>query len=54
MGPALQAAGVSSFYYLFNAAPYILTLLIMVLTCSRTGTLACMPAALQQGEQVEP
>ncbi len=54
MGPALQAAGVSSFYYLFNAAPYILTLVIMVLTCSRTGTLASMPAALQQGDPVEP
>lgn len=54
MGPALQAAGVSSYYYLFNAAPYILTLVIMVLTCSGTGTLARMPAALRQGEQVEP
>jgi len=50
LGPALQAAGVSSYYYLFNAAPYILTLLIMVATCSRSGTLAYMPESLGKDE----
>ncbi len=34
LGPALQAIGVSSYYYLFNASPYILTLIVMILTCS--------------------
>lgn len=31
IGPALQSAGISTGYYLFNAAPYILTLIIMVI-----------------------
>ena len=30
IGPALQSIGISQGYYFFNAAPYILTLLIMV------------------------
>ena len=30
LGPALQSVGITQGYYLFNAAPYILTLLIMV------------------------
>ena len=30
LGPALQSVGVTQGYYLFNAAPYILTLLIMI------------------------
>ena len=30
IGPALQSIGVTQGYYFFNAAPYILTLLIMV------------------------
>lgn len=54
IGPALQAVGVSSFYYLFNAAPYILTLLLMVFTCSPTRTLKSMPGALRQVGEVEP
>jgi len=46
LGPALQSVGVDSGYYLFNAAPYILTLVIMVLTCSPKRTLAGAPGAL--------
>ena len=30
LGPALQSVGVSQGYYFFNAAPYVLTLLIMI------------------------
>ena len=30
LGPALQSVGITQGYYLFNAAPYILTLLIMI------------------------
>lgn len=33
LGPALQSLGMTSAYYLFNAAPYFLTLLIMGWTC---------------------
>ena len=39
LGPALQSVGVTTGYYLFNAAPYVLTLLIMIVTCSPTRTL---------------
>jgi len=30
IGPALQSIGITQGYYFFNAAPYILTLLIMI------------------------
>lgn len=33
MGPALQSIGVSWSYHLFNTMPYVLTLVILVLTC---------------------
>lgn len=46
LGPALQALGVTSGYYLFNAAPYALTLLIMVVTCRPDRTLAGAPGEL--------
>jgi general nucleoside transport system permease protein len=46
LGPALQAVGFGEGYYLFNAAPYILTLLIMVITCSPRRTLTGAPAEL--------
>jgi len=50
VGPALQAAGIQSYYYLFNAAPYILTLAIMILTCTPKRTLAGAPGALTTGD----
>ena len=46
LGPALQSVGVSQGYYLFNAAPYFLTLLIMIITCSPKRTLVGAPAEL--------
>ena len=46
IGPAFQSVGVDSYYYLFNAAPYILTLLIMIVTCSPQRTLVGAPGAL--------
>lgn len=46
LGPALQSVGITSGYYLFNAAPYVLTLLIMVLSSSATQTSADQPAEL--------
>lgn len=46
LGPALQSVGVSWGYYLFNAMPYGLTLLIMILACSRHRTLRGAPGEL--------
>jgi simple sugar transport system permease protein len=46
LGPALQSVGVTEGYYMFNAAPYILTLLIMIVTCSPKRTLAGAPGEL--------
>lgn len=46
LGPGLQAIGITSGYYLFNAAPYALTLLIMVLTCRLDRTLGNAPGEL--------
>jgi general nucleoside transport system permease protein len=46
LGPALQSVGIKEGYYLFNAAPYVLTLLIMIFTCSPKRTLAGVPGAL--------
>jgi len=46
LGPALQAVGITSGYYLFNAAPYVLTLGIMIATCSTRRSLAGAPGEL--------
>jgi simple sugar transport system permease protein len=46
LGPALQSVGFTSGYYLFGAAPYVLTLAIMISTSSATRTLAGQPAEL--------
>jgi general nucleoside transport system permease protein len=46
LGPALQSVGITQGYYLFNAAPYVLTLGIMIATCSPTRTLSGAPGAL--------
>lgn len=46
VGPALQAVGISTGYYLWNASPYILTLLVMIITCSPKRTLIGAPGAL--------
>ncbi len=46
LGPALQAIGVTSGYYLFNAAPYVLTLVIMTISCRPNRALAGAPGEL--------
>ena len=46
IGPALQSVGVQGGYYLFNASPYILTLAIMIFTCSPKKTLTGAPGSL--------
>ena len=46
LGPSLQSVGVTEGYYLFNAMPYILTLVIMIATCSPKRMLSGAPGEL--------
>jgi simple sugar transport system permease protein len=46
LGPALQAVGVTEGYYLFYAAPYVLTLVVMALTVSPGRQLTGAPGEL--------
>ncbi|RKP51779.1 ABC transporter permease [Pararobbsia silviterrae] len=46
LGPALQAIGVTHGYYLYNAAPYVLTLALMIVNCRPDRTLAGAPGEL--------
>ena len=47
LGPALQSVGVSSGYYLLNAAPYVLTLVVLVVASSPRRLLAGAPGDLR-------
>jgi general nucleoside transport system permease protein len=46
LGPSLQSLGVNGYYHLFNASPYLLTMAVMIATCSPSRRLAGMPGAL--------
>jgi general nucleoside transport system permease protein len=46
VGPALQAVGIQQGYHLWNAAPYVLTLLVMLITVSPTRALRGAPGEL--------
>jgi simple sugar transport system permease protein len=46
LGPALQSVGITRGYYLFNAAPYVLTLVLMILTSASQQRLAGAPGEL--------
>lgn len=46
LGPALQSVGVSEGYYLFYAAPYVLTLGILIATSSPNAAMTGAPDAL--------
>ena len=46
IGPALQAIGITQGYYLFSAAPYVLTLALMIATCSPERSLRGAPGEL--------
>ncbi len=46
LGPALQSVGVTSGYYLFYAAPYVLTLGVLIATSSTTRALTGAPGEL--------
>ena len=49
LGPALQSIGISEGYNLLNAAPYVLTLAILIYSCSPKRTLAGAPDELTVG-----
>jgi len=46
LGPALQSVGVSQGYYLFYAAPYVLTLGVLIATSSTTRAVTGAPGEL--------
>jgi len=50
LGPALQSVGITSGYHLFNAAPYILTLAIMIATSSAKHSARDMPGELSMAK----
>ncbi len=50
IGPSLQSIGVTQGYYFFNAAPYILTLAIMIATSSATHSARDMPGELSMAK----
>ena len=46
LGPALQSVGVNSYYYLIGAAPYALTLALLIASSSRRRRLVGAPGEL--------
>ena len=46
LGPALQSVGIGGYYHLFNAVPYVMTLAILVWTCSPRQSLRGAPMEL--------
>ena len=46
LGPALQSVGLSDGYYLFYAAPYVLTRSVLIFTSSPTRAMAGAPGEL--------
>ncbi len=46
LGPALQSIGITTHYYLLNAAPYVLTLVLLVWSSSTKHTLVGAPREL--------
>ncbi len=47
LGPALQSVGISTGYYLWYAAPFVLTLVLLIVTSSPTRALAGAPGELR-------
>ena len=46
ISPALQSVGVTQGYYLFSAAPYVLTLVLMIASCSPEHSVRGAPGEL--------
>ncbi len=49
LGPSLQTVGVTSGYYLFYAAPYVVTLAVLIITARGGRSLRGMPGQLSIG-----
>ncbi len=47
IGPALQSVGITQGYYFFNAAPYILTLIIMIASAGSKQAMRDVPGELE-------
>jgi general nucleoside transport system permease protein len=47
LGPSLQAMGITSGYYLLNAAPYVLTLAVLIATFSPKRNISGAPGELK-------
>jgi len=50
IGPSLQSVGITQGYYFFNAAPYILTLALMIATSSTKRSARDMPGELSMAK----
>jgi simple sugar transport system permease protein len=46
LGPSLQTVGITSYYYLFYAAPFVLTLAILIATVRPGASVRGMPGEL--------
>jgi simple sugar transport system permease protein len=46
IGPAVQSVGITEGYYLFYAAPYVLTLGLLIYSSSHSHALAGAPSEL--------
>ena len=46
IGPALQTVGITAGYDIFNAAPYLLTLVFLIASSSSRGNLKGAPSEL--------
>jgi ABC-type uncharacterized transport system permease subunit len=49
LGPSLQTVGVTWGYYLFYAAPYVVTLIVLIISARGGGSLRGMPGQLSIG-----
>ena len=49
LGPSLQTVGITWGYYLFYAAPYIVTLVVLIITARGGRSLRGMPGQLSIG-----
>jgi simple sugar transport system permease protein len=49
LGPSLQTVGITWGYYLFYAAPYVVTLVVLIITASGGRSLRGMPGQLSIG-----
>ena len=49
LGPSLQTVGITWGYYLFYAAPYVVTLVVLIITARGGKSLRGMPGQLSIG-----